>query len=178
MYPKSMATEIFRQALDLANQAAVEFVETEFVGSEHFIYAFLSLPTCEAYKILTSAGIQKEAYGAHFYAATKGMKADKGLTPNTQKMYDRAVEAAQMEGMYATTAHMLNEILAVPSCCAVRYLRRCAGESLAEQKALVEDILQKTESAINLLIYKKKQTSFKKHTKYVKIKKILIKMIL
>ena len=53
MYPLSKSTENFRKALEIANRTAAE-LGTTFVGSEHFIYAFLSLPDCEAYKILRS----------------------------------------------------------------------------------------------------------------------------
>ena len=57
MYPLSKATENFKKALNLANIAAAEVAETNFVGSEHFIYAFLQLDGCEAQKILLSAGV-------------------------------------------------------------------------------------------------------------------------
>ncbi len=154
MYPFSMATENFRRALDVATRASAEFVETDFIGSEHFIYAFLNVPECEAYKILTSAGIDPDEYARVFLETTKGTKGGKGLTPNTQKMYDRAVEAAQADGLPATTAHMLGEILSV-NCCAVKYLCRLAGENAAMRKELVEEIVRKTETAISVLAYKK-----------------------
>ena len=155
MYPLSMATENYRRALDEAAKVAAEEVKTDYIGSEHLIYGFLKVPQCEAYKILTEAGVRLGAYADVFIPATRGTKAGEGMTPNTQKMFDRAVEEAQAEGLLASTAHVLNEIMAVPSCCAVRYLRRLAGEELADQKALIENIIDKTESVINLLIYKK-----------------------
>ncbi len=156
MYPLSMATENYRKALEYAAYAAAEVVQTDFIGSEHLIYGFLRHNECEAYKILTESGVDFEEYCKIFIPATKGTKGGKGMTPNTQKMYDHAVEAAMAEGLPTTTAHVLYEILSVTSCCAVRYLRRLGGESLAEQKALIEDLIQRTESEINLLIYKKK----------------------
>ena len=155
MYPLSMSTENYRKALELAAKTAVEEVQTEFIGSEHLLYAFFLLPECEAYKILAEAGVSFEEYKKVFVAATFQTKGGKGVTPNTVKMYNRAVEAAQKEGLPATTAHVLYEFLCAPSCCASRYLRRSAGESAAEQKALIEDLFQRTESAINLLIYRK-----------------------
>ena len=57
MYPLSMATENFRKALEIATKSAAEETETIFIGSEHLLYAFLSLPECEAYKILAEAGV-------------------------------------------------------------------------------------------------------------------------
>ena len=155
MYPLSLSPENYRKALELAAKAAVEEVKTEFIGSEHLVYAFLLLPECEAYKILTDAGVTPDDYKRVFVPATYQTKGGKGVTPNTEKMYNRAVEEAQKEGLPATTAHVLYEIVSMTSSCGCRYLRRTAGENAAAQKNLLEDILQRTESAINLLIYKK-----------------------
>ncbi len=155
MYPYSMATEIYNKAMEIAVQTAAEVVFTDFIGSEHLIYAFLSVPESEAYKVLTGAGVSLDDYKQQFVPVTKNTKGGEGLTPNTKKMYNKAIEAAQAEGLLASTAHMLYEIISVPSSMAVRLLRRLAGEDLAEQKALIEDIIHRTERAINLLIYKK-----------------------
>ncbi|MBQ8395017.1 MAG: ATP-dependent Clp protease ATP-binding subunit [Clostridia bacterium] len=147
MYPLSKATENFKKALELANVAAAEVAETNFVGSEHFIYAFLQLDGCEANKILVSAGVSRDQYTRLFKANVDKNFTGKGLTPNTQKMYDRAVEAADAEGMLAGTAHVLYEILCVSTSRAARFLATMAS---------IEDLKQKTQSAINALIYKKK----------------------
>ena len=155
MYPYSMATEIYNKAMEIAVKTAAEVVYTDFIGSEHLIYAFLSVPESEAYKVLTAAGVSLDDYKQQFVPATKNTKGGEGLTPNTKKMYNRAIEAAQEEGLLASTAHMLYEILSVPSSMAVRLLRRLAGDDLSEQKALIEEIIHRTEKAINLLIYKK-----------------------
>ncbi len=155
MYPFSMATEYFRKAWDIAVKAAGELVKTDFIGSEHFLYAFLNVPECEAYGILTGAGIEPDDFAAIFVATTTGTKGGTGLTSNTQKMYDRAVESAQLDGLPATTAHVLYEILSVPTCCGARYLRRLAGESAFEQKELIEELIRKTEIAIRILINKR-----------------------
>ena len=147
MYPLSKATENFKKALNLANIAAAEVAETNFVGSEHFIYAFLQLDGCEAQKILLSAGVNRERYTQLFKANVDKNYKGHGMTPNTQKMYDRAVEAAEAEGMLAGTAHVLYEILCVSTSRATRFLATMAS---------IEDLKQKTQSAINALIYKKK----------------------
>ena len=65
MYPLSKATENFRKSLEKANMIAAE-LGTSFVGSEHFIYAFLCLPECTAYKVLTAEGVRAEIYGGFF----------------------------------------------------------------------------------------------------------------
>lgn len=155
MYPYSMATEIYNKAMEIAVQTAAEVVFTDFIGSEHLIYAFLSVPESEAYKVLTEAGVILDDYKQQFVPITKNTKGGEGLTPNTKKMYNRAIEAAQAEGLLASTAHVLYEILSVPNCMAVRLLRRLAGDDLAEQKELIEELIHKTERAISLLIYKK-----------------------
>ena len=155
MYPYTMATEIYNKAMNIAVEAAAEVVYTDFIGSEHLIYAFLSVPESEAYKILTAAGVSLDDYKQQFVPATKNTKGGEGLTPNTKKMYNRAIETAQEHGLLASTAHMLYQILSVPSSMAVRLLRRLAGEDLADQKALIEELVFRTERAINLLIYKK-----------------------
>ncbi len=156
MYPLNLATENLKNAIVLATKAAVELVYTDFVGSEHLVYAFLHLPASEAYRILTESGVAPDEYEREFRAAVKGMKGASGLTPNTKKMYDSAVEEAQREGLLATTAHILYEVLCTPSCFANRILRRLAGDSVAQQKALIENILRRTEDAVKILVYKKK----------------------
>ncbi len=148
MYPLSKATENFRKALTIANTAAAEVALTNFVGSEHFIYAFLELPNCAAYKILTSAGVRKEKYKQLFKANVDTKYTGKGLTPNTQKIYDRAVEAAEAEGMLAGTAHVLYEILCTRTSRAVYFLATMAD---------IETLKQSTMSEINALIYKKRR---------------------
>ena len=67
MYPLTNATENFQKALDIANKTAA-MANTSFVGSEHFIYAFLCLPECTAHGILASEGITKNEYEEIFFA--------------------------------------------------------------------------------------------------------------
>ena len=158
MYPLSSWTENFRKAMSLANMAAAEIVDTYFIGSEHFIWAFLNLPDCQAYKILTASGVTKDGYEAKFRAGVDASYHGNGMTPNTQKMYDRAVESAMSENMLAGTAHMLYQILSVPTCCAVRFI----GETVepldkVRRKAFIETLLQNTESAINALVFRQKR---------------------
>ena len=50
MYPLSKATQNLNAAIKLANKTAAEVAETNFIGSEHFIYAFLNMPKCAACK--------------------------------------------------------------------------------------------------------------------------------
>ncbi len=151
-----LATENLKKAIMLASKAAVELTKAELIGSEHIVYAFLQIPDCEAYRILTACGIDPVAYEKIFCEICKDMKGAAGLTPNTKKMYDRACEEAGREGLLGTTAHFLYEVICTPSCVAFRILRRLAGESGAEQKETFENISRKTEDAIKILAYKKR----------------------
>ncbi|MBQ8295705.1 MAG: ATP-dependent Clp protease ATP-binding subunit [Clostridia bacterium] len=136
MYPLSNATENFRKALEIANMTAAR-ADTSFVGSEHFIYAFLSLPACTAYGILVGEGVSREEYGNFFsLRVDKGFQGQ-GLTLRTQQMYDRAVVSAKSMGMLAGTAHMLYEILCTPGCLAVDFLRHFADIETLKRKTVL-----------------------------------------
>lgn len=145
MYPLSNATENFRKALDIANRTAA-MANTSFVGSEHFIYAFLCLPACTAYGILVREGVQREEYGKFFSMRVNKDFHGKGMTPRTQAMYDKAVLAAREKGMLAGTAHMLYEILNTPDCLGVSFLRQFADiETLKMQTRHAIDSLKNRE---------------------------------
>ena len=113
MYPLSKATQNFDAAFKLANKTAAEIAETNFIGSEHFVFAFLNMPKSEAGKILLQGGVDKEKYERLFLKNVDKKYQGKGMTPNTQKMFDKAVEAAMQKGTLAGTAHMLYQILCV-----------------------------------------------------------------
>jgi len=145
MYPLSKLTENFRKALTVAGQTAAE-LGTNFIGSEHFIYAFLCMPECEAYKILAGEGITKQEYGALFIKSVDKSCTCEGLTPRVQRMYEKAVQSAEKEGLSAGTAHMLYQLLCVPDCIGVRFLERFVE---------VDGLKTATEAALRALAYKK-----------------------
>ncbi len=121
MYPLSKASDNLRAAFALVNDVAVQN-EVRYVGSEHFVYAFLQMPQCSAYQALASCGVTKAQYEEIFLQKLdKNSKYD-GLTSRTQKMYDRAVLLAEEEGLQAGTAHMLYAILEVRDSWATRIL--------------------------------------------------------
>ena len=145
MYPLTKASENFRKALKIANEITVQ-KGASYVGSEHFIYAFLCLPECTAYGILASEGVTKNEYEDIFFAKIdKNSKYD-GLTRRTQKMYDRAVILSEDTETLAGTAHMLYAILEVPDCFAVKILSRFAD---------IQTLKDKTENALTVLKNKK-----------------------
>ncbi len=143
----SKTTDNFKKALELANMTAAE-LNTSFVGSEHFVFAFLGLPECEAYKILVGVGVQPNAYRALFTRKVDKAYAGQGLTPRTRQMFDRAVAMAEQRDMKAGTAHMLYQILCASDCCAVSFLKGMVN---------VGDLKERTLSALNALQYKKKR---------------------
>ena len=136
MYPLSKATQNLNAAFKLANKTAAEIAETTFIGSEHFVYAFLNMPKSEAGKILLGGGVNKEKYETLFLKNVDKKYAGNGMTPNTQKMFDKAVEAAMQRGALAGTAHMLYQILCVKTSFAVRLLGVLADVEILKANAL------------------------------------------
>ena len=157
MHSLSKATQNLQASVQLANKAAAEVAETYFIGSEHFIYAFLNMPKCEACKILTRAGVKKEKYEQLFLQNVDKKYQGRGLTPNTQKMFDRAVESAMSNGMLAGTVHMLYEILCVTTSFAVRLLNAFAD---------VEGMRACALTAINATVYQHKNSGLDYETEY------------
>ncbi|MBQ3221271.1 MAG: ATP-dependent Clp protease ATP-binding subunit [Clostridia bacterium] len=123
MYPLSRSSDNFRKALHLANEITVE-KGARYVGSEHFVYAFLCLQGCSAYEVLQQANVRKEEYEPVFFSSIDKKSEHDGLTRRTQAMYDRAVLIAADGDLPAGTAHMLYAILEVPDCWAVKILNR------------------------------------------------------
>ena len=144
MYPLTKASENFKKALKIANEITVQKGAT-YVGSEHFIYAFLCLPECTAHGILASEGITKNEYEEIFFAKIDKTSKYDGLTRRTQKMYDRAVILSEDTETLAGTAHMLYAILEVPDCFAVKILSRFTD---------IENLREKTKNALTVLKHK------------------------
>ena len=143
MYPLSKVTENFTKSHERANLIAAE-LDTSFVGSEHFIYAFLCIPECTACKILTAEGVRKEIYGGFFTKKVDKKYSGQGLTPRTKKMFDKAIEQAEKSGVLAGTAHMLYQILMASDCCAVSFLKTMVN---------VNSLMTRTLSALDDMQY-------------------------
>ena len=135
MDPLSKASENLKKALEIANSITVERGAT-YVGSEHFIYAFLSLPECSAYGILASEGVAKNEYEQIFFRTLDVNVKDYGLTQRTRQIFDRAVKIAEETGTLAGTAHMLCSILESSSCWAVKMLKKFADVDVLKEKTL------------------------------------------
>ncbi len=121
----SNATDIFKKALEIAEYTTAR-LGISYIGSEHFIYAFLCVPECEAYKILAREGVCKEEYGKLLSLYADKTYTVKGVTTRMQTAYDSAVELAKRDGVLANTAHMMYQILGLDKSCAVMLLKRFA----------------------------------------------------
>ena len=131
--------------MGIAQMKAAE-ANTQFVGSEHFIYAFLCVPECEAYKILAGEGLNESEYGAYFQHSVDTNYQYKGFTERMQGVYNRAVEAAKADGMDgAGTAHVLYEILCAGG----------VGVSFLANFVDIETLKKKTVLALRVLKKKK-----------------------
>ena len=135
MYPLHRSSKTFQEALEIANSITVE-KGARYVGSEHFIYAFLNLPTCGAYQILTACGVDKNRYASVFFKNIDQNSEHDGLTRRTQQMYDTAVLLAEDKSKKAGTVHMLYAILDVQDCFAVRILKRFVNIETLKDKTL------------------------------------------
>ena len=138
MRPLTLASKNFNIALTIANEITVEKGAT-YVGSEHFVYAFLCLPGCHAYGILAGEGVTRNEYEELFFKSIDKHSKFSGLTRRTQSMYDKAVDLAEETGTKAGTAHMLYAILQTPDCVAVKIL---------QQFAEIGVLIEKTKSAL------------------------------
>ena len=126
MYPLSKATENFKAALEFANRLTVEKGAT-YVGSEHFVHAFLCLPQCSAYQVLTQCGVTRAQYEQLFFPKIDTNSKYEGLTRRTQHMYDTAAMLAEDANQAVGTTHMLYAILEVEDCFAVQILKKLVG---------------------------------------------------
>ena len=144
MYPLTRASENFRKALSIANKITAE-KGASYVGSEHFVYAFLSLPECMAYGILVGEGITRNEYEEIFFQKIEVNSKIEGLTRRTQQMYDRAVLLSDETETPAGTAHMLYAILENADCFAVKILRNFAD---------IPTLIEKTKTALKSLKFK------------------------
>ena len=126
----SKFSENLKEALKIANQATIEHGAV-YVGSEHVIYGFLSLPACSAYGILASEGIAKSEYQDVFFRCIDTNITTPGFTARTTQMFDRAIKFAVQTGTLAGTAHLLLSVLESDSCYAVKILKGWARTSRA-----------------------------------------------
>ncbi len=144
----SKLSENLQKALELANRVALEN-GVSYVGSEHLIYGFLSMPECTAYGILASEGASLKEYERAFLHVLEKDLTTKGLTPRTKEMFAKALKFANAVGEErAGTVHFLYAVLEYETCYAVKLLNRLGADLTA--------LKEKTETEI-----RRRQTSKK-----------------
>ena len=138
-YREKMTANL-EQAMDIANDVSVKN-GVSYIGSEHLIYAFLSMPSCVAYRVLTEK-ISFAQYSDTFLRNLDKTIRARGLTERTREMFLRAVQLASKSGEKAGTAHFLLAVLEQENCFAVKILRSLSVD-IAELKRRVTEELRK-----------------------------------
>lgn len=154
MYPLEKCTKYLNEAFVLSGTLAAE-CGTEFIGSEHFVYAFLRLPECEAYRILTGEGVSPTEYANLFTHSVNKKFAHSGLTTRSVAIYEDAVKQALDLGLTPSTVHMLYQILLRENSVASIFLKRFADLKVLKHKC---------EVALRVLMNKQKMGETEKTT--------------
>ena len=118
MDEKSNYTENLKQVLFLAEKLAGTY-GSSYIASEHLLYAMLTLPECNAYKILSTQGVSVGRYENYFIRLIDSKSDIKGLTAETRDMIQKAKEMSNT----VTTVHLLMAIMSFDDCLAVCVLR-------------------------------------------------------
>ncbi len=142
MFPIDRFTENLKNVLATAKKIA-DFYETDYIGSEHILFAILNLPETRACKILCECGVQEAAYRKRFVSALDKNTGINGYTARTKDMMNKAYEFAvdhDGDGVLVGTEYMLLAILLDDDSVAVRHLRR--------MHVNVEEILSKIDAEI------------------------------
>lgn len=142
MYPYDHFSENLKNVLETAKKVAA-FYETDYIGSEHILFAILNLPDTRACKILNECGVQEAVYRKKFVAGLEKNTGINGFTARTKDMMSKAYEFAvdhDGDGVLVGTEYMLLAILLDDDSMAVRYLRR--------MHVNIDEILSKIDSEI------------------------------
>ena len=95
-------TENLNKAMKIATDVSAKS-GVSYVGSEHLIYAFLSMPDCVAYRILTEK-IRFADYSDLFLRHLDKNISAQGFTPRTKEMFLRAADLASRSGFCGLSA--------------------------------------------------------------------------
>ena len=142
MFPYDHFSENLKNVLETAKNVAA-FYETDYIGSEHILFAILNLPDTRACKILHECGVQEAMYRKKFVAGLEKNTGINGFTARTKDMMSKAYEFAvdhDGDGVLVGTEYMLLAILLDDDSVAVRYLRR--------MHVNIDEILSKIDSEI------------------------------
>ncbi|HIX07578.1 MAG TPA: hypothetical protein H9741_03840, partial [Candidatus Borkfalkia faecipullorum] len=83
MFPYDHFSENLKNVLETAKKVAA-FYETDYIGSEHILFAILNLPDTRACKILHECGVQEAMYRKKFVAGLEKNTGINGFTARTK----------------------------------------------------------------------------------------------
>ena len=143
-------TDNLEKAMEIAEKTAGERGST-FIGSEHMLYGFLSIPTCSAYRLLASEGVYLSEYRERFLEIVGQSGGEyQGMTPRTASMLNGAMKMAMEAGLQASTAHFLMAALNSPTCVAVDIIVRLGADLKVLRERTREELLsQKRKKEMN-----------------------------
>lgn len=113
---------------------------TSYIGSEHIVYAMLTVPESTAFKILSSCRVSEEGYRRYFVNSADRASNINGFTPRTKHMLERAIDLSIEYGgeeALAGTEHLLCAVTESPDCLAMRILR-ALGVNMTQLSAKIE----------------------------------------
>lgn len=142
MAKKENLTNNLNEALEIAKQITLE-KGAVYVGSEHLVYAFLSLPQSVAAGLLGGEGVNRSEYESVFFRTIDVKMTEEGMTRRTKLMFSRAMALADELNMKAGTAHLLYAVLDDSTCLAVRILNKLGAD--------INALKVKTEMAVRAL---------------------------
>ena len=117
-------TDNMNQVFAIAEEAAKVY-GTNYIGTEHIVFAMLNCPDCTAYKILKSCDVNEAMYREYFARSVDKRSNMKDYTPRTKHMMERAIELSidlNGEDSLAGTEHMLLAVMS-SDCLAMRIFR-------------------------------------------------------
>ncbi len=120
-------TNNLREVIKKSNIIATTF-GTNYIGSEHIVYAMLNCPQSTACKILLSCGVSESLFRNFLIKSLDQNSSIHGFTPRTKRMFERAEEMAVSVGgdqNLVGTEHMLSAVLESGDCLAARILHAC-----------------------------------------------------
>ena len=146
---QSKMTENLKRAMEIANEVTLQH-SASYIGSEHMLYGFLSLPQCAACRLLASEGISKAEYEDIFFKFIDPKLTAQGMTTRTLQMFQAAVKLADETQSLTGTAHFLLAVLNSDSCMAVKIIKRMGADvELLKEKTRQELVAQKWKKDVN-----------------------------
>lgn len=140
MYDFNKFSINLQKILKLSIEAA-QYYGSNYIGSEHILFAMLNVPESRACKLLKQEGVEESKYRAAFIRTLNKHTPISGFTPRTKGMFDKACEfAIDHDGVRAGVGseYMLLAILVDDESMAVHILKML-GISIDRLLAALDD---------------------------------------